>query len=72
MINKILYSLYNNWRAIITWTFWGYVSLMLALYLINVELNSICFSIFFFLLGLWIGSCLSYWLRDEIKYRDLE
>lgn len=72
MIDKILSGLYHNWRAIITWSFWGYVSVMLALYLMNVELNVYFFIIFFFLFGLWVGSCLSYWLRDEVKYRDLE
>lgn len=72
MINKILYTLYHNWRAIITWLFWGYVALILALYLIDIKVSSVCFTVFFFLFGLWLGSCLSYWLRDEVKYRDLD
>ncbi|WP_321519223.1 hypothetical protein [uncultured Bacteroides sp.] len=72
MINKILYNLYHNLQSIITWIFWGYVSVLLSLYLVNIELNTYLFVILFFLFGLWIGSCLSYWLRSELKDRDLE
>lgn len=72
MINKILYSLYVNFRSIITWGFWGYVAVLLALFLIDVKLNAYCFIVLFFFLGLWVGSSLSYWLRDEIKYRELD
>jgi uncharacterized membrane protein len=72
MINKILYNLYHNLQSIITFTFWGYVAVLLALYLVDIKLDTYLFIIFFFLFGLWIGSTLSHWLKNEMEDRELE
>lgn len=72
MINKILYSVYSNLQSIIAWGFWGYVAVLLALYLVDIELNAYYFIAFFFFFGVWVGSSLSNWFKDEIKNRDLE
>jgi hypothetical protein len=43
---------------------------MLVLYILNVEINIILSSIFFLLLGLWLGTCLPVWIKNGVKSVD--
>jgi len=64
---RLLYNLYIYFNIIVFYLFWGYFSVMLVLYILNVEINIILSSIFFLLLGLWLGTCLPVWIKNNWK-----
>ena len=70
MKKKLLYNLYIYFNVIIYYLFWGYFSIMLILHILDVEINIILSSIFFLLLGLWLGTCLPFWIKNRIKKID--
>jgi hypothetical protein len=72
MIDRIVYKLYCNLQSFVTVACWGYVCVLLALFLVDIKLDAYLFVILFFLLGLWIGCSVSSWLKSEVESRDLE
>ncbi|SHF23929.1 hypothetical protein SAMN05444405_106114 [Bacteroides luti] len=62
---RLLYNLYIYFNIIVFYLFWGYFSVMLVLYILNVKINIILSSIFFLLLGLWLGTCLPVWIKNN-------
>jgi len=70
MKRKLLYRLFRYSNIIIYSIFWTYFLVLLILHLLNSELNIFLLSLFFVLLGLWLGSSLSVWIRDRMKDMD--
>ncbi len=69
-MNKFIYKLCINLYPIIYYTFWLYFLAMITLYIIDVYINSLLSSIFFILLGLYLGFYISYIAKDYVdKYK---
>jgi hypothetical protein len=66
----LLNNLYIHFNRIVFYLFWVYFSIMLIMHVLNVEINIILSSIFFLLLGLWLGTCLPVWIRNGMKRVD--